>query len=73
MHMMTCQVLVLGQNTRGVTWETYSLVAMAPFAHQRDQNLLTHTLSFYNLNDGKGRNALTFLYKRGEELKSYLL
>ena len=39
------------------------------FAHQYDQNWLTHTPSFYDLNDGKGRSALTFLYKKGRTAK----
>ena len=43
------------------------------FAHQRDQNWLARTLSFYDLNDGKGRNALTLYAKRGEELRDRLL
>ena len=39
------------------------------FAHQRDQNLLTRPPKIYDLNDGKGRNALTFLYKKGRRAK----
>ena len=38
-------------------------------AHQRDQNWLTRTPSFYDLKDGKGRSALTFLYKKGRTAK----
>ena len=37
------------------------------FAHQRDQNWLTRTLSFYDLNDEKGRSALTFFIQKGEK------
>ena len=36
-------------------------------AHQCDQSWLTRTLSFYDLNYGKGRNALNLFYKKGEK------
>ena len=39
------------------------------FAHQCDQNWLTRTLSFYDLNDRKGRSALTFLYRKVRRAK----
>ena len=39
------------------------------FAHQRDQNWLIRTLSFYNLNDKKGQSALTFLFKMEKRAK----
>ena len=39
------------------------------FAHQCDQNWLTRTPSFYDLNDGKGRSTLTFLYKKARRAK----
>ena len=38
-------------------------------AHQRNQNLLTRPPELYELNDGKGWNALTFLYKKGRRAK----
>ena len=42
-------------------------------AHQHDQNWLARTLSFCDLNYGKGRKALNlFCQKEGEELKSCL-
>jgi hypothetical protein len=43
------------------------------FAHQCNQNWLTRTLSFYDLNKQKGQNALTLYTKRGEELRDRLL
>ena len=39
------------------------------FAHQRDQNWLTRTLSFYDLNNEKGQSALTFLFKKEKRAK----
>ena len=37
------------------------------FAYQRNQNWLTRTPSFYDLNYGKGQNALNLLYKKREK------
>ena len=40
------------------------------FAHQRDQNWLTRTPSFCDLNHGKGRDALNLFYtKKGRRNK----
>ena len=39
------------------------------FAHQHDQNWLTRTPSFYDLNDEKGQSALTFLFKKEKRAK----
>ena len=53
----------------GRTARNLRLGGYGAFAHQRDQNLFTHTLSFTALNDGKGQGAPTFLYKRGRRAK----
>ena len=59
------QVLsITGQTVRNLRPSGYGA-----FAHQRDQNLLTRPPELYDLNDGKGQNALTFLYKKGRRAK----
>ena len=55
---------ITGQTTGNLHPSGYGV-----FAHQRDQNWLTRTLSFYDLNDEKGRSALTFLFKKEKRAK----
>ena len=38
------------------------------FAHQRDQNWLAYTPSFYGLNNGKGQNTLNPSIEKGEKI-----